>query len=67
MTASLANKFIKERFSPDKAIDILDLSAAVVKKSLYKSKTSIHTSLLFRYREILKRFNEAIANNDYTQ
>lgn len=60
----MSNRYIKERFMPDKAIDVIDEAAALVrvKSNLKPSKARDYTKQLKRLNE---RMDDAVENEDY--
>jgi ATP-dependent Clp protease ATP-binding subunit ClpC len=62
--AYLAKRYISERFMPDKAIDVLDETAAQVKAD--RGKTPLEARKLSReLKTVTERMEEAVDNEDY--
>ncbi len=63
-TVYMADRYIKERYMPDKAIDVLDEAAALVRvKSNFKpSKVRDYTKQL---KNLNEKMEEAVENEDY--
>lgn len=60
----MANRYISERFMPDKAIDVVDEAAAIVrvKNSLKPSRSR---DILKRIKGLNEKMEEAVSNEDY--
>ena len=65
-TVTLAKRYINERFMPDKAIDLLDETAAHLRVD--KGKTSPEVRKLQKELKLVNaRIDEAVDNEDYEQ
>ena len=62
--AKLANRYIYDRFMPDKAIDLLDETASKVKMKTYTMPDNIKI-LESEIEEVIKEKNKAIENQDF--
>lgn len=63
-TVNLAKRYIADRYMPDKAIDLIDEAAALVRTEKMKSNPE-HRSLLKDIKFMNIRMEEAVDNEDY--
>ena len=60
----MANRYISERFMPDKAIDVVDEAAAIVRVK-NNLKPSRSRDILKRIKGLNEKMEEAVSNEDY--
>jgi ATP-dependent Clp protease ATP-binding subunit ClpC len=63
-TVHLANRYIPERFMPDKALDVLDEASSLVKVKKGKTPSKARTYLK-ELRQLNEKMDEAVASEDY--
>lgn len=64
--AKLSDKYIADRFLPDKAIDLIDEAMSRAKVSVSSEPSDI-TELAAKLEEYKKKMNECVAKTDYAQ
>lgn len=63
-TVHLANRYISERFMPDKALDVLDEASSLVKVKRGKTPSKARTYLK-ELRQLNEKMDEAVVAEDY--
>lgn len=63
-TVHLANRYISERFMPDKALDVLDEASSLVKVKRGKTPSKARTYLK-ELRQLNEKMDDAVAAEDY--
>ncbi|MBQ1372692.1 ATP-dependent Clp protease ATP-binding subunit, partial [Candidatus Saccharibacteria bacterium] len=62
---ALSERYISDRFMPDKVIDVIDEASAIARVSLDKKGGSAYKKLKIEYEELQKKIEQAVDAQDY--
>ena len=62
---TLSERYISDRFMPDKVIDVIDEASAIARVSLDKKGGSAYKKLKIEYDDLQKKIETAAENEDY--